>query len=97
MRHIALWTLTAVVAACGGANERASDSAGPAAIDTLKPATVTDTLASDTTATKTPATKAPATKTKSGTGTKLGRDSAIQAPNLPQLDTVKSKRPPRRP
>lgn len=83
-------TLLAALLCAACAREKAAPAdSGFAAIDTLKPATVTDTLATDTAATKAPASKTPATKTSP----KLGRDSAIQNPRLPQLDTVKRRKP----
>jgi len=93
----AIVALSALVACKPGA-ERRADSPGVQPVDTLKATAPADTLpaatVTDTAATKTPPTKAPppATKTKSKI---IGRDSAFPPPrNLPQLDTVRRKRPP---
>jgi hypothetical protein len=81
--------LAAALCACAPRAERvdSSDAAMPA-IDTLKPVTATDTAAPRPTVSPTPP--------PAGTQTKLGRDSAFSPPrNIPKLDTVPTKRPPR--
>jgi len=87
--------------ACAPAKDSA-DSALPA-VDTLKAAVATDTVAQRDTAAPAATTKAPATKTSTKTATKkdttnIGRDRAIQIDTkdprrrIPTVDTT--KRPP---
>lgn len=107
-RYIALALIALIaLAACSPApaSDRAADSTTLPAVDTLMAVAPADTLPTKT-VTASPATKTvtPAATTKT-TGAqakaptkaetkKLGRDSVIQPPNLPQLDTVKRKKPP---
>lgn len=98
--------LALAVAACTAKSDRAdsTDAALPA-IDTIKPVVTSDTaaVAGDSVAVRsaTPpptgstGTKAP-TQTRTPATTKGARDSAFPPPrNLPRLDTVGAKKPPR--
>jgi hypothetical protein len=79
--------LAAALSACAPRAERvdSTDAAMPA-IDTMKPVTASDTATTQPTVSPTP----------SPSGTKIGRDSAFSPPrNIPKLDTVPTKRPPR--
>jgi hypothetical protein len=98
MRYLAL---VVALSACSPRAERvdSTDAALPA-VDTLKPATATDTAAADTTRSTIGAAPTGGTRTTSPTvkaaPTKGARDSAFPPPRgLPRLDTVPTKRPPR--
>lgn len=102
-RYIALALIALAACSPAPASDQAADSTLPAVdtlmavapADTLPTKTVTDSPAIESAAPSAPSktaggqTKAPTiAETK-----KLGRDSVIQPPRLPQLDTVKKKPP----